>query len=391
MNSPGTSLRQSLQDRPIALVGNTSWYLHNFRAGTIRALGERGARVICIAPKDATSSALADELGAEHIDWPLDLNGHNPVRELGSLVRLIKILKGRRPCFVFNFTIKPNIYSGIACRLLGLPYANNVTGLGMLLGAGGLLSRIAAWLYGLSNRGAARVFVQNPDDLAELRRRGLLGEARPVELAGSGVDLEHFVAAPLQAASPTFVMIARLQADKGVREFVAAARRMRQSCPGARFVLVGPTDTANQSAIPKRELDAWRAEGVVETPGPTDDVRPWLAQSDALVLPSYGGEGMPRVLLEAAACARPAIVSDVPGCRHAVIDGRTGFICEPRSADALAVVLEKFVALPVDTRSKMGRTARALAEERFSERIAIDAYIDCLIDCLEPDVRRSAA
>jgi len=379
VDNTGKSSRQSLQDLPIALVANTSWYLHNFRAGTIRALGERGARVICIAPEDATSRALADELGAEHIDWPLDLNGHNPVRELGSLVRLFTILKDRRPCFVFNFTIKPNIYSGIACRVLGLPYANNVTGLGMTLGGSGWLSRIAAWLYGLSNRGAARVFVQNPDDLAELRRRGLLGKARPVELAGSGVDLEHFVAEPLQATPPTFVLIARLQADKGVREFVAAARQMRQCCPGARFVLIGPTETANQSAIPERELAAWRAEGVVEIAGPTDDVRPWLAECDALVLPSYGGEGMPRVVLEAAACARPAIVSDVPGCRHAVVDGRTGFIVAPRNTDALVDALEKFAALPTGKRNAMGRAARTLAEERFSERIAIDAYIDCVV------------
>ncbi len=368
----------SLATRRIAFVGNTCWYLYKFRAGTIRALRERGARVICIAPTDATSTNLTGELGAEHVPFVLDLDGYNPLRELRSLVELALILAKRRPDFVFNFTIKPNIYSGIACRLLRLPYANNITGLGMAIASGGLRARLVGPLYGVTNRGAARVFVQNPDDLALMRQKRWLDDTPVTEIPGSGVDLDRF--GPQHPAPPplTFVMIGRLQADKGVREFVSAARQIRRRRPNARFVLVGSNEHANRLAITDDELSAWRAEGVIEIPGPAPDVRPWLAESHVLVLPSHGGEGMPRVLLEAAASARPAIVSDVPGCRHAVIEGRTGYICRARNADALTEAMERFASLPEEKQAAMGQAARALAEARFSEQIVIDAYLDCL-------------
>lgn len=378
MDNPGKSSRQSLQDLPIALVANTSWYLYKYRGSTIKALRERGAQVVCIAPTDATSTDLTAELGAEHIPVTLAFDSSNPFQELRSFVGLAAILARRRPDFVFNFTIKANVYSGIACRLLRLPYANNVTGLGTAFETGGVRARVIEFLFGLTSRGAARVFVQNPDDLALLQRKHWLDHTPVTQLPGSGVDLARFTAQPPPQPPLTFVMITRLQAFKGVREFVSAARQLRARRPEIRFVLVGSNEHTNRSAISDQELAAWRAEGVVEIPGPADDVRPWLAESDALVLPSYGGEGTPRVVLEAAACARPAIVSDVPGCRHAVVDGRTGFIFAARNADALTEALEKFAALPAEKRREMGRAARVLAEERFSERIAIDAYIDCL-------------
>ncbi|HUT50506.1 MAG TPA: glycosyltransferase family 4 protein [Alphaproteobacteria bacterium] len=378
MDNLGKSSRQSLQDLPVALVANTSWYLYKYRGSTIRALRERGAQVICIAPTDATSANLTDELGAEHVPIALSFDGYNPFRELRSFVRLTVILARYRPDFVFNFTIKANIYSGIACRLLRLPYANNITGLGMAFASNGLRARLIGFLSGLTSRGAARVFVQNPDDLALMKQRRWLDHTPVTQLPGSGVDLERFTAQPPTPPPLTFVMIARLQGNKGVREFMSAARQLRSRRPEIRFVLVGSNEHTNHSAIDDQELSAWRAEGVVRIPGPTADVRPWLTDSHALVMPSYGGEGMPRVVLEAAACARPALVSDVPGCRHAVVDGRTGYMFAPRSAGALAEAMEMFAALPAEKRNEMGRAARVLAEERFSERIAIDAYIDCV-------------
>jgi glycosyltransferase involved in cell wall biosynthesis len=368
----------TLAGREIALVANTSWYLYKFRANTIKALRERGAKVLCVAPPDDTSCRLATDLGAEYIRFGLDLNGANPLKELFSFIRLLTILARRRPHFVFNFTIKPNIYSGIACRLLRLPFANNVTGLGLTLTAKGLFARFIGGLYGLSNRGAARVFVQNPDDLAFLRRKRRLGRAAVTEIPGSGVDLDRFSARDPAPSPLTFLMIARLQVDKGVHEFVAAARRVRRRHPHARFVLLGSSEHANRMAITDDSVSEWRREGVVELPGHSADVRPWLAECHALVLPSHGGEGVPRVILEAAASARPAIVSDVSGCRHAVVAGRTGYICPPKNAEALADAMERFAALSEEDRNAMGRAARTLAEERYSEEIVIGAYLDCL-------------
>jgi glycosyltransferase involved in cell wall biosynthesis len=211
-----------------------------------------------------------------------------------------------------------------------------------------------------------------------MRKRNWLGHTPTTEIPGSGVDLDRFSA---QAPAPlplVFLMIARFQEDKGVREFVSAARRVRRRQPETRFLLVGSNEHANRTAIADGELAAWRDEGVVEIVGYSADVLPWLAKCHALVLPSHGGEGVPRVVLEAAACARPAIVSDVPGCRHAVIEGRTGYVCPPRDAESLADTMEIFASLRADEREAMGRAARARAEAKFSETIVIDAYLDCL-------------
>lgn len=368
----------SLAGQTIAFVSNTSWYLYKFRRNTIRALRDRGAKVICIAPKDSSSPHLTEELGAAYVHFGLDINGSNPLREAVSLARLTMTLARYRPDFVFNFNLKPNIYSGIACRLLQLPYANNVTGLGLTVSSGSLLAKLTGNLFAISNRGAAQIFVQNPDDLAFLEQRNWLGHSTVTQIPGSGVDLDWFSAQEPAPQPLTFLMVARIQADKGAREFVSAARQVHHRRPETRFVMVGSTEHANRTAITEEELDLWRREGVVEIPGYSGDVRPWLAECHALVLPSHGGEGIPRVVLEAAASARPAIVSDVSGCRHAVTDGRTGYICLPKNSEALADAMGKFASLREEERNAMGQAARALAEERFSEEIVIDAYLDCL-------------
>ena len=162
--------------------------------------------------------------------------------------------------------------------------------------------------------------------------------------------------------------------DKGVGEFVAAARRVRQTFPGCRFVLLGFADVANPSAISRQQLDAWSAEGVVSVCPPVDDVRPWLAQADCVVLPSYR-EGVPRTLLEAAACARPVITTDAPGCRDTVVHGQTGFLCRVRDADDLAARMLDFIALPAAQRQQMGMSGRAFVEAHFDEREVIDRYL----------------
>jgi glycosyltransferase involved in cell wall biosynthesis len=378
----------SLTGQTIALIGNTSWYLYKFRRNTIRALRDRGADVVCIAPKDSSSAALTEELGARYVHYHLDLNGSNPLREAMTLAGLTMILARYRPDFVFNFNLKPNIYSGIACRLLRLSYANNVTGLGLTISSGTLFANLTGLLLTISNKGAARIFVQNSDDLSFLQEKEWLGRTTVTQIPGSGVDLELFSAQQPPPSPLTFLMIARLQADKGVREFISAARQVRHQRPEVRFLLVGSNKHANRTAISDEELDLWRNEGIVEIAGYSSEVRPWLAQCHALVLPSHGGEGIPRVILEAAASARPAIVSDVAGCRQAVLDGRTGYICPPKDSDALAKAMERFASLGEVERAAMAKAARAIAEERFSEEIVIDAYLDCLDSRTTPSSKR---
>jgi glycosyltransferase involved in cell wall biosynthesis len=192
--------------------------------------------------------------------------------------------------------------------------------------------------------------------------------------------LEHF--APLDDARPArrrFLMIARVVADKGIREYVEAARRIRRSWPDARFELMGPLDVPNRTAIGADEVRSWDAEGVIRYLPPAGDVRPAIAKADFVVLPSYR-EGLARVLLEAAAMARPIVTTDVPGCRHVVTEGVNGYLCAPRDAAALAEALERAARTEDADWHRMAASGRALVSERFSEQQVIDAYLEALSD-----------
>ena len=362
----------------VFLTSNTSWYLYNFRASTIQALREQGNRVICLSPPDDFSQRLVDELGAEHIALPLDGKSTGAVQELRSLQFIWAVMRRYRPDFVFNFTVKMNIYCGLVCALQKIPFANNISGLGTAFIHDSWLFRRVRQVYGLVNRRAQRLFFQNEEDLAVFRGKGMLGDTPYTLLPGSGVDLQRFQASPLPEGGPfTFIMIARLLGDKGVREYAEACRQLKAEGLDVRCLLVGPLGVSNRTAISEGEVRQWQADGVLEYPGATDDVRPLIEQSHVLVLPSYR-EGMPRTVLEAAAMGRPAIVTDVPGCRHAVEAGVTGWLCEVRSAGSLVEQMRSVVAMEAEKLQQAGDAARKRMEERFSEEVVVEAYLGCL-------------
>jgi glycosyltransferase involved in cell wall biosynthesis len=364
--------------QPIVLVSNTAWYLYNFRRGTIAALVETGRPVVAMAPPDSYATKLVEELGVTFVPLRLEGKGTRLVGEARSVLHLFGALRRLGPAFVFNFTVKANIYSGLACRLLGIPYSNNVSGLGTAFIHDSWLYRRVRSLYGFVNRGARCVFFQNQEDMALFRDRGLLKGTPTVLLPGSGMDTARFAFQALpEDVDFTFVMVARLIADKGVREYVAAAERVARTRPGTRFVLIGPQGVSNSSAIDDAEVAEWRRTGVVEYVGEQDDVRPWLAKSHVLVLPSYR-EGMPRTVLEAASMGRPAIVTDVPGCRQAVVDGETGWLCQVRDPESLAACMTACLDMSYDQLAEAGRAARRRIENEFDERIVIQAALDCL-------------
>ncbi|MCE9664004.1 glycosyltransferase family 4 protein [Halomonas sp. M5N1S17] len=370
-----------MQDNGIVvLVSNTSWYLYNFRRGTILALRESGYTVIGLAPQDAYSHRLVDELGIKHVPLPMEGKGTRLLGEGRSLLALANMLLRFKPTFVFNFTVKANIYSGLACRALGIPYANNVSGLGTAFLHDSWLYRRVRSLYGVANCGARRVFFQNQEDHDLFQSHGLLRETPTAVLPGSGMDTTRFSFSPLPAPVPfTFVMIARLLGDKGVREYVQAAAQVRIDHSNSRFLLIGPHGASNCTAISEVEVQRWQAAGVVEVLGEQGDVRPFIQQAHVLVLPSYR-EGMPRTVLEAAAMGRPAIVSDVPGCRQAIVAGQTGWLCEVKSADSLAQCMKRCIALPQAELQAAGKAARVRIEDEFDERIVVEAALDCLHD-----------
>src|SRR5690554_770487 len=340
-----------MQDKDaVVLVSNTSWYLYNFRRGTIKALREAGYRVVALAPRDEYSSRLVEELGIEHRPLAMEGKSTRLVGEGRTFLELARALRRLKPAFVFNFTVKANIYSGLACRALCIPYANNVSGLGTAFLHDTWLFRRVRSLYGFANRGARRVFFQNQEDHDLFVGHGLLKGTPTRVLPGSGMDTSRFAFSPLpqvgtEAAPFTFVMIARLLGDKGVREYVQAAEQVKADYTDARFLLIGPHGASNRTAITEQEASDWQRTGVIDYLGEQNDVRPFIEQSQVLVLPSYR-EGMPRTVLEAAAMGRPAIVSDVPGCRHAIVPGVTGWLCEVKSADALARRMRDCLSMP---------------------------------------------
>ncbi|WP_280564781.1 glycosyltransferase family 4 protein [Chromohalobacter sp. 48-RD10] len=362
----------------VVFTSNTSWFLYNFRRKTIRGFVDAGHRVVCLSPHDDYSRRLGDELGAEFFSIPLDGKGVGIWKELKSLFFIFRAIRRLSPDIVFNSTIKMNVYIGITCKTLGIPFANNVSGLGTAFIHDSLLFKLVRRIYGRINQKAVRVFFENEDDREVFEAYKLLGNTPVTVLPGSGVDLQRFSASPLPGTSPfTFIMIARLLGDKGVREYAEACRQLKAEGRDVRCLLVGPMGVSNRTAIAEDEVRQWQAEGIVEYLGATDDVRPLIMQAHVLVLPSYR-EGMPRTVLEAAAMGRPAIVTDVPGCRHAIEPGVTGWLCEVRSADSLVDQMRRVMTMGASELQNAGDAARERMEERFSEDVVVRAYLDCL-------------
>lgn len=362
---------------PLVLISaNAFWNIANFRSGLIDALVERGYRVVIAAPGMDPDWARAH--GAEAVDIKVDRSGLNPVRDARLFLDYLGLIRRNKPDFYLGFTIKPNIYGCLAGRMVGIRAVPNISGLGTAFMRDGLLSRFVGRLYRIALRDCPVVFFQNPDDRDQFlsRRIILAGQARL--LPGSGVDLKRFVPAPPPDGPPQFLFVGRLLADKGVREFVDAAKLLKASEPSWRFQLVGPVDAGNRSGISDEELARWNAEGHVEYLGFSGDVREHVRSATAVVLPSYYREGVPRSLLEAAAMARPIIAANARGSRQIVEHGVNGLLCEPRSAQSLAEAMKQLGLMSDKEREGFGRAGRAKVEREFGEERVISAYLEAV-------------
>ena len=361
----------------IAVVSNTCWYLFNFRLNLMLALQAAGHTVVAVAPDDAYAQRIRDA-GITFEAVPISGGGTHPLRELQSVLRLGAVFRRHRVGLVLSYTPKGNLYSALACIALRIAFVPNVSGLGRAFIRKSLVTRVAKTLYRLTFSRAHRVFFQNLDDMGVFVSGGLVRQGQVERLPGSGVDLTRFAPTPpvaRAADAPVFLLVARMLWDKGVGEYAEAARKVRALHPGAQFQLLGFLDVDNPSAISRQQMDEWVAEGGMAYLGPTDDVRPFLAQADCVVLPSYR-EGVPRTLLEAAATARPVITTDAPGCRDTVVDGKNGFLCHPADAQDLADKLLRFIALTADQRQAMGQRGREFVEQNFDERVVIGRYLE---------------
>ncbi len=365
----------------IMLAANSCWNLVNFRAGMIRGLQAAGYRVGAVAPTDSAAEQLVG-LGVEH--HPLSLNMRNmaPIQDLGLLRDYRRLFRRTTPAIVLAFTPKPNAFASLAAAQLGIPVINNMTGMAFVE-RGWLGRNVPLLLLKAAFRKSKVVFFQNPDDRALFLGRKIVREDQARLLPGSGIDLQHFVPGPAPmrlAEGPVFLLVARLLREKGVEEFVAAAREVRPS-HRARFQLLGLVDAPNASAIGREDVDRWVEEGVIEYLGDCEDVRPHIAAADFVALPSYR-EGLPRALLEGAAMAKPLLATDVPGCREIVEHKVNGYLCAVRDPRSLAEGMEWLIGCSLEKAEEMGRASRSKAEAQFDQRIVIDRYIDAVTDIL---------
>jgi glycosyltransferase involved in cell wall biosynthesis len=359
------------------LSANSDWNIANFRVGLIHGLRAAGYEPVVIAPPDAAAEDRMRDLGVDRIRVRVDRAGLNPWADLQLLARYHRVLNRLRPAAYLGYTIKPNIYGCYAAARLGIPAIPNVSGLGTAFMRDGPLQRIVTRLYRLGFRRAPQVFFQNGEDRDLFVERGMVRSDQARVLPGSGIDLDGFAPAPPAAGPAVFLFIGRLLRDKGIAEFVEAARLVRSAMPAARFQLLGPIDEGNRTAVGRTQLDSWVEEGVIEYLGTTDDVRPFVAASTAVVLPSYR-EGLPRSLLEAAAMARPLIATDVPGCRQVVEHEVNGYLCGVRDAGSLAAAMRRLAELPAAARLAMGAAARGKVQDEFSETLVVAAYLDAI-------------
>jgi len=345
------------------------------------ALGaQRSGYEVRVASMPGPAVADIKKYGFSHVELPLTRSGKNPVFELLTLFSIYRLFLDWRPDLVHLVTIKPVIYGNIAARLAGVrSVVAAVSGLGFVFMADGWRAsfvRIGVrWLYRFAfGKKNLRVIFQNPDDRDALLEMAALDPRKVEMIRGAGVDLSHYPVIPEPDGEVVVSLAARLLVDKGVAEFIEAARHLKQRGVEVRFCLIGDTDPGNPSSLTNNDLDALRAEGLVELLGFRRDVAQLFANSHIVVLPSYR-EGLPRVLVEAAACGRAVVTTDVPGCRDAIEPDVTGLLVPVRDPFALADAIQRLANDP-KLRQQMGRAGRELAEREFAIEKVVLRHLD---------------
>ncbi len=360
----------NLQKTLLMVVNDAAFFLSH-REPVAKAARDSGFIVVVATAAGPAVHAVVDA-GYEHREIRLTRSGRNPFAEALSVVSLIRLFRSVRPDIVHLVTIKPVLYGGIAARMAGVPsVVSAISGLGTVFGSVGdsrmsVAQFAAKLLYRLSlGHRNQRVIFQNSNDRNVLTMLTRLRPDKAIMIPGSGVDLsEYKMADEAETDVPVVVMAARLLRDKGVYEFTEAARILKQDDVRVRFLLVGDPDRTNPSSVNESQLEVWREEGIVEILGFRSDITSIFAMSHIVVLPSYG-EGLPKVLVEAAACGRAVVTTDIPGCREAIAPDQSGLLVPPRDARALADAIKHLIENE-DLRREMGRAGRALAEQRFS-------------------------
>lgn len=354
--------------RKILVISNVTSGLYNFRYELIQRLVQEFEVFIM-----ANDNGRADEftkLGCTFIETGFDRHSINPVKEVKLFSMYIKLIRNVRPDIVLTYTIKPNIYAGMVCALLGIPYIANITGLGTAVEKGGIIQKIAIILYKIGLRRAQMVFFQNSENRDFMLNHGIIKGAYGM-IPGSGVNLQKYK--PLEypnGETTDFVFIGRIMKEKGIDQYIDAAKYIRGKYPQTRFHICGAFEENYGE-----QMKEFQDSGIILYHGVVKDMISLYQIASCTIHPSYYPEGLSNVLLESCACARPIITTNRAGCREVVDDGVNGFICKQKDSEDLIKQIEKFIALPYEKKKQMGLAGRAKVEKKFDRNIVVEAYL----------------
>ncbi|MBR1809067.1 MAG: glycosyltransferase family 4 protein [Paludibacteraceae bacterium] len=364
--------------KKLAFVGNSSTTMHNFRMGVMKELAKSDEyEVVVLAPQDNDIKDFRDN-NIRFIPIDIECKGMNPFSDIKLVNQLKKIYKKEHFDLVFHYTIKPVIYGSWAARLAGVPQISVITGLGYAFISKGWINKLVIRMYRSSLKSAKEVWFLNQEDKIMFIEKEIVSAHKTRILNGEGVNLKKYAPRPAHKSKNfSFLFVGRVLWDKGVGEFVEAARVVRKQYPHVCFRLLGPLGANNPASISQEQMEKWVHAGVVKYLGETHDVVPYITDASCIVLPSYR-EGISRVLLEAAAMEKPIITSNVPGCREIVIDGVNGFLCEPQNASSLIACMMHMLSISQEERDIFGKNGREHVLKYYDEDITIQVYKDKL-------------
>lgn len=365
-----------MSNNTVLVLANSLSGLYSFRKEVMAAIENNGYSVVISTPHDVKEKEVFFRgIGCEFEFIEIDRRGTNPVRDLSLIRKYKKLIRKTRPLVILTYTIKPNIYGGIAARRLHIPQLANITGLGTAIENPGLLQKFTILMYRFGLKKAEKVFYQNSSIQAFCKEHHI-GEAGLL-LPGSGVNLEwhSFQEYPLENTKMKFNFIGRVMKDKGIEEFLEAAKHIQKKYPQTEFHILGACEEQYEGRL--KEL---QDKGILVWHGAVSDVRPFIKDSWCTVHPSYH-EGMANVLLETCAAGRPVIACDINGCKEAIDDKVNGFMCRVKDANDLAKKVEQFILLPYEQKVQMGMAARKKVEREFDRNWVINAYLEEINNC----------
>jgi galacturonosyltransferase len=357
----------------ILILSNHFITLYNFRKELIKRLNDEGHEVYISMPKSDDNKFFKD-MGCKIIDTSVDRRGINPVRDVGLIIKYIRIMKGVKPDIVFSYTIKPNIYGSIASNITKNKQVNNITGTGGTFLKRNFVSEVAKLLYKISLKKSYRVFFQNSGDKDLFVKNNMVKNNYDM-IPGSGVNLEQFQVTDLPSDEETnFVFIGRVMELKGIDEYIKAAKVVTVEYPRTNFYIAGFIEEEKYKSI----IDEYDSKGIIKYIGFQKDIKYWIEKCHCTILPSRGGEGVPNVLLESAAMGRVCIASAIDGSKDVIDDELTGYLFEAGSAEDLTDKVIRFLDLSFEDKVKMGLAGRGKVEREFDRQIVIDKYLQRL-------------